>query len=178
MTKYQYQSADGGPHIVLPDALRGAWAGGAFTGSGDYARACAVTGRFGLIPVGSANALVLAGSPGMVAFAPAADGGAADVIILEEWANTNLDGLIDRALAATPTKAMTDTGKTWQVSGGGLTMIFAGDKPGDTAYGEERTPVPDGTYRLFEGLHKPKPLESVVICRLVPLAPQSAPSPR
>lgn len=116
MTKYNYQCADGGPHIVLPDALRGAW-----NGMADYGRACAVTGHFDLVSVGNGQGLVLAGSPPMVALTPSPDGNGADIFILEDWADMNLDGLVDRALAAFPTGNMTPTGQVWQVDGNGLT---------------------------------------------------------
>lgn len=176
MTKYNYQCADGGPHIVLPDALRGAWSGGILPTGGDYGRACAVTGDFGLIPVGEGQGLVLAGSPAMVALARSPDGNGADVFILQSWADMNLDGLVDRSLAAIPTEKMTPTGQTWQVDGGGLTAIFAADSPGDTAYGELRLSLPAGRYTLLKGHYNPKPNEEVVICRMVtqPLASTSS----
>jgi hypothetical protein len=167
MTKYIYQAADGGPHILLPDELRGAWRGGnGISTSDDYARAGKVTGSFGLIPVGSGQGLVLAGSPGMAAIATRSDGRGADVIVLESWTSDNLDALIDESLAALPTGKLTDTKKTLTITASGATLIFAGDRPGNTAYGEERIKLEPGPYALHEGRHKSN-MGELVLCRLV-----------
>jgi hypothetical protein len=169
MTKYKYQCADGGPHIVLPDELRGKWGGTSGTASttDDYGRACAVTGSFGLIKVGNGQGLVLAGSPPMVAMTKNADGSGVDIVVLDAWANDNLDAIVDRALASATKSTLANTGDTLTLTDGGLTLIFAGDRPGDVAYGEERFKIPAGTYQILTCNYKTAS-EEAHVCRLVP----------
>src|SRR5688500_17892477 len=146
MIKYGYVSAEGGPHLVLPDALRASWGGVTVAGlagatTDDYARACKINTSFALIPCGQGQALVLGGSPGMTALPTTlpANATSIDVVILEAWEDNDLDALVDRAIATLPTEKMADTGQTWTIDPpGGLTMIFAGDKPDQVVFGEQR----------------------------------------
>jgi hypothetical protein len=117
MEKYKYQCWEGGPHIILPESLKKAWKGHAMAfdpldPSTDYGRACAVTGDFGLIPVGSGHALVLAQSPPMVAWSPLSSTDTIDVFILKSWFGMDLDSLVD---ATMETAELKDTGETWQI---------------------------------------------------------------
>ena len=53
----------------------------------------------------------------------------------------------------------------------GLILLFAGDTPGSTAYGEFPIPLVPGTYQILEGHYKPKDTEEVFIYRFRPQTP-------
>jgi|GEM_PF-2362004 len=173
MSEFDYLACDGGPHLVLPRELSRQWKGaGSFLAvlsrSGDYGRACAaVTNQhMALIPVGTGQAMVLADPP-LSAWGRSPEGWI-DIYYLEAWPDTNTDAMIKRAVAATPTKAMTDTGKVMSLKEAGLILLFAGDKPGSTAYGEYAIPIEPGTYRILEGHYQTGKSEEVYVYRLQP----------
>jgi hypothetical protein len=173
MSEFEYLACDGGPHLVLPKELSGQWKGGgsvltAISPLSDYRRACnAVTNQhMALISVGSGQAMVLAGPP-MSAWGRSPEGWI-DIYYLAGWVDTNVDAMVKRAVAATPTSGMSDTGKVMTLTKPGLILLFAGDKPGSTAYGEFAIPIEAGSYCILEGHYKARNWEEGYIYRLRP----------
>ncbi len=173
MSDFDYLACDGGPHLVLPKELSRQWKGAgsvlaALSPASDYGRACAaVTNQhMALIPVGSGQAMVLAGPP-LSAWGRSPEGWI-DIYYLEAWADTNADALLKRVVSGTPTSAMTDTGKVITLTQAGLILLFAGDKPGSAAYGEYAIPIDSGSYRILEGHYKVGAIEEVYVYRLQP----------
>jgi len=119
-----------------------------------------------LISVGSGQAIVLAGPP-LSAWGRSPEGWI-DIYCLEAWADTNTDALLKRAVAATPTSAMTDTGKVMTLTESGLILLFAGDKPSSATYGEHPILIEPGSYRILEGHYKVGTAEEVYVYRLQP----------
>jgi hypothetical protein len=152
--KHNYFVCDGGPHLLLPRSVRNHWGGmggnyDPLDPTTDYGRACKVEPPFGLIQVGESHALVLADSPAMSAWGPALPEGTINLFIFEEWKTTDLDALTDHALAAIPAENMLDTGVRWNLTEEGLSLMFAGDQPGNAAYGEMQIPTVPGIYWVF-----------------------------
>ena len=174
MSEFEYLACDGGPHLVLPKELSGQWKGSggsvlaAMNPLGDYRRACAaVTNQhMALIPVGSGQAMVLA-SPPMSGWGRSPEGWI-DIYYLEAWVDTNIDAMVKRAVAATPTSAMSDTGKVITLTKSGLVLLFAGDTPGSSAYGEYAIPIEAGSYCILEGHYKSRNWEELYVYRLRP----------
>jgi len=173
MSEFDYLACDGGPHLVLPKEWSGNWKGtgsllGVLSPSSDYGRDCAATDKqkIALIPVGSGGAMVLANPP-LSAWGHSPEGWV-DIYYLEAWADTNTDALLKRAIAATPTSAMTDSGKVMTLTESGLILLFAGDKPGSTAYGEYPIPIESVSYRILEGHYKGGTNEEIYVYRLQP----------
>lgn len=156
MSEFHYFACDGGPHLVLPVSARLLWRGVSdcydpLDPNTDYARACSVEPPAGLISVGTEQALVLAGSPPMSAWSGATDQGDVFVHVFESWSNPDLDSLARSAMRAIPADNLADTGLRWTVGEGGLILMFAGDIPGKSAYGEVPIPAPPGQYRVCTG---------------------------
>ena len=175
MTEFEYLACDGGPHLVLPSELSKQWKGGGsplavLNPLSDYRRACdAVTNQhMALIRVGSGLAMVLA-APLLSAWGRSPEGWI-DIYYLDGWSDTNTDAMVKRAVAATPTSAMTDSGKVMTLTKPGLILLFAGDKPGNTAYGEHSIPIDPGVYRILEGRYKNGNTEELQIYRLQPVS--------
>jgi hypothetical protein len=160
MKDFDYLACDGGPHLVLPKEFSGHWKGAGsllnvLNPSSDYGRACAAvsTQHIALIPVGSGQALVL-DDPPLSAWGHSPEGWI-DIYDLQAWPTMDTDSLIKCAVAAVPTSAMTNTTKTITLTQPGLILLFAGDKPGQTAYGEYSIPIEPGKYQILEGHHHP-----------------------
>ena len=175
MTAFQYLTCDGGPHIVLPAELSQHWKGAnsaldVLNPASDYGRACAsaVNQKMSLLPVGNGHAIVLA-SPPMSAWGRSPEQWV-DIYSLESWRDMNLDALIARAVVTTPTTAMTDSGHSISLTQSGLILLFAGDRHGDTAYGEHPIPIEAGTYQILIGHYKAGISEDVYIYRLRPIS--------
>jgi len=175
MKDFDYLACDGGPHLVLPRELSPQWKGGGSIAAvlnpkSDYGRACAATAsrQMNLITVGAGQAMVLANPP-LSAWGHSPEGWV-DIYYLNAWPDTNTDSMLKRAVSATPTSAMTDTGKTIALTQPGLILLFAGDKPGRTAYGEYPIPIDPGSYQILEGHYKPTAVEEVYIYRFRPNA--------
>jgi hypothetical protein len=174
MSGFEYLACDGGPHLVLPKELSGQWKGGggsvlaAINPLSDYRRACAaVTNQhMALISVGNGQAMVLAGPP-MSAWGRSPEGWI-DIYYLEAWQDTNVDAMVKRAVAATPTSAMSDTGKVMTLTKPGLILLFAGDTPGSSAYGEFAIPIKAGSYQILEGHYKGRNWEEGYVYRMRP----------
>ena len=173
MRKFDYLACDGGPHLVLPKGVSHNWMGirsplDALNPASEYGKACAAVAnqRMALIPVGSGQAILLHGPP-MSAWGRSPEGWV-DLYYLENWTDEDLDALIDRAVAATPTAGMKDNGNNIKLDEPGLILLFAGDRPGDTAYGERPIPIDAGTYRVLEGQYRLGQKEAVTIYRLQP----------
>lgn len=173
MTDFDYLACDGGPHLVLPKELSGRWKGtgsvwAALGSMSDYGRACAAVADqdMALIPVGGGQAMVLADPP-LSAWGHSPEGWV-DIYYLEAWPDTNIDAVIKRALAAVPTSAMTGSGKVMTLKEAGLVLLFAGDVPGRTAYGEYAIPIEPGSYRILEGHYKLGATEAVYVYRFQP----------
>lgn len=175
MSHFTYFACDGGPHLVLPKAVAAQWNGsdalGLITGklTGDYGRACAVPAPFGMIPIGNNQALVLAESPPMSAWGRSPDGDGVDVYLLESWKTTNLDALIESAIAATPTTSMIDSKIIWTFDAIDAVLMFAGDKIGSSAYGQLDIALPAGKYRILKS-HYNDPQGTLWIIRLKKMA--------
>lgn len=176
MSEYDYLACDGGPHLVLPKELSPKWKGASsilsvFNPFGDYKKACdAVSNQqMALISVGGGQAMVLADPP-LSAWGHSPEGWV-DIYYLNNWPDTNTDAVIKRAITTTPTSAMADTGKKMTLKEAGLILLFAGDTPGSTAYGEFPIPLASGTYQILEGHYKPSDTEEVFIYRFRPQSP-------
>lgn len=133
----------------------------------DYGRACAATAnsQLGVIPVGSAKALVFA-SPPMIAWGKSADG-LTEVYFLDMWNTMNLDALVTKATAALPTASMTNSGIKLRFRKADAFLLFAGDTPTSTAYGVHHVSIQPGKYRVLVGTYSVSG-ESVTIYRLQP----------
>jgi Immunity protein 21 len=173
MSEFEYLASDGGPHLVLPKELSGKWKGSSgflflLSSKNDYSRACAATTNqmMALLPVGTGQAIVL-GNPPLSAWGHSPEGWV-DIYNLQAWADTNIDALIKCAVSNTPTSEMKDTGKIIKLNQPGLILLFAGDKPGNTAYGEHDIPIDAGGYRILEGHYNPQTNEEIFIYRLQP----------
>jgi hypothetical protein len=174
MNEFEYLASDGGPHLVLPKELSGKWKGSSgffflLSSKNDYSRACAATTNqmIALLAVGSGQAIVL-GNPPLSAWGHSPEGWI-DIYNLQAWADTNTDALIKRAVTNTLTSGMKDSGKVIKLNQPGLILLFAGDKPGNTAYGEHDIPIGAGSYRILEGHYRPQTNEEVFIYRLQPI---------
>ena len=170
MKDYDYLACEGGPHIVLPKSLASQWKGhqigsNPLNPATDYGRACNVSGRYGLISVGSGKAFVLADPP-MSAWAKATSGEGMDIFVLEMLSTTDLDALIERAQGTCSPEQFADSGLRWELDGEGLSLLFAGDKPGSAVYGEHSIPTQAGTYAILEAKYQPSGRELVRIYRL------------
>ena len=134
----------------------------------DYGRACAAVSsqHMALLAVGKGQAIVLANPP-LSAWGHSPEGWV-DIYYLEAWADTNIDALIKRAVTGTPTSGMSDGGKIIKLNQPGLILLFAGDQPGNTAYGEHAIPIDAGAYRILEGHYQVGQKEEVYIYRLRP----------
>ncbi|MEZ6052000.1 MAG: hypothetical protein R3C02_11515 [Planctomycetaceae bacterium] len=180
MKKYEYLVCDGGPHLALPAELSGDWKGApsisAVTNpSSDYGRAMTATSAdpIALITVGSGEAIVLQDPP-MTAWGNPTEEGV-DLYQLLDWRTMKLDDLIDQAVATTPTLSMSDTGLSVSLTEPDLVLLFAGDRPGDTAYGEYRIPLSSGNYRILEGRFSDPASGTLNIYRLAPTTESSQP---
>ena len=173
MSEFEYLACDGGPHLVLPSELSLQWKGagsllGVVNPLSQYRRAVdAVTNQhMALISVGTGQAMVLADPP-LSAWGRSPEGWI-DIYYLDAWPDTNIDAMLKRAVAATATGAMTNTGKVMTLTKPGLILLFAGDKPGNTAYGEHPIPIPPGSYQILEAHYKGGATEEVHMYRLRP----------
>ena len=173
MEKYEYLACDGGPHILMPMPVSAKWKGhkikltNPLDPSTDYGRACVVTGKWGIISVAGSNALVLANPP-MSACKPDLKEGLIEIFVLQAWSSTNLDELLDRAITHTPSKGFTNTGAKLTFDGSGGLLLYAGDKPGNTTYGESVIPTKAATYSVFTAHYKGPAVDEVDIYRLIP----------
>ncbi len=150
MDRYIYQCWEGGPHIVLPDSLRGDWHGERMGNdpldpSCDYGRACKVERHFGLIDVGRGKALVFTDPP-MVAWDPQSTGDVQDFFVLLAWEQKSLDDLLDRTKARATLK---ETGQRWLIEGRGAGLLYAGDDAGGSVVGRVDIPLAPGAYRIL-----------------------------
>jgi hypothetical protein len=119
-----------------------------------------------LVGVGSGEAIVLQNPP-MSAWGRSPEGWT-DLYYLEAWRDQNLDALIGRAISAVPTSGMKDTCKDLHLLEPGLILLFAGDRPGSSAYGEYQISIPAGSYRILEGTYSVGAVEAMTIFRLRP----------
>jgi hypothetical protein len=179
MKEFDYLACDGGPHLILPKELSQQWKGagsiaGVLNPKSDYGRACAATAnaRMALIPVGSGQAMVF-DNPPLSSWGHSPEGWI-DIYYLEAWPDTNIDAMLKRAIVSLPTDAMSDTGKVMTLTQPGLILLFAGDKPGGTAYGEYALPIDSGSYQILEGHYKAAAAEEVYIYRFRPNVPNKA----
>ena len=187
MNEFEYLVCDGGPHLVLPRAVSTHWKGmkllryilGLTT---DYGRACAAIRdrRLAVIEVGPGQAIVLAGPP-MSAWGRSPEGWI-DLYYLDDWSAPSLDLLIKRAVAAVPTHDMTDTGYAIKLTEPDMTLLFAGEQLGETAYGQFNIPIAVGSYRILEGqyqkgCYEDRNKDTVIIYRLKPIEAGGSPDP-
>ncbi len=173
MKDFDYLACDGGPHLVLPKELSRQWKGAGsmmavLNPSSDYGRACAATvnQRMALVPVGSGQAMALA-SPPLSAWGHSPEGWI-DIYDLEAWPDLNTDAMLKRAAAGTSTSGMTNKGRMLTLTQPSLILLFAGDRPGSTAYGEYAIPIDAGSYQILEGHYKAATNEEVYVYRLQP----------
>lgn len=172
MSRYAYFCCDGGPHMLLPVEAQGSWKAidspaEVTNPNSDYGRACAATTTLPVnaLQVGSSAALIFQGPP-MSAWGVSADE-LVEIYVLHSWKQTNLDDLIGRATAATPTAAMPSTGLTFRLKESGALLFFAGDSPRGEAYGVQKVPIRPGDYDVLHGTFSDGG-EKVEIYRLKP----------
>jgi hypothetical protein len=134
--------------------------GGSNAGEQTFGRLA--SGSYSTEQQGPGQALVLANPP-MSAWGRSPEGWI-DVYDLRTWDDTNLDALIQRAVA-TPTNSMVNTGTTLALHQIGMLLLFAGDRPGDAVYGESRIPIAPGSYEILEGRFDLDGIEEVRIYR-------------
>ncbi len=173
MADFDYLACDGGPHLVLPKGLSSQWKGvrsisEVLNSSSEYGRAIAATANqtMALIPVGSGQAMVL-DNPPLSSWGHSPEGWI-DIYYLNGWDSTNLDALLKRAVTNTPTSAMTDTGKQMTLTEPDMILLYSGDRPGNTAYGEYAIPIDAGSYEILEGHYKAGVADEVYIYRFQP----------
>jgi hypothetical protein len=173
MSNHDYLACDGGPHLVLPRELGKQWKGAGslaavLSPKSDYGRACAATTNklMALIAVGSGNAIVLANPP-MSAWGHSPESWI-DIYYLNAWSDTNLDALIQQAVAAVPTTSMTNSGNTITLSQPGMVLMYSGEPLGSTAYGQYSIPINPGAYNILAGTYNPNATNEVHIYRFQP----------
>jgi hypothetical protein len=175
MEKYEYQCWEGGPRIVLPQSLEASWKGhemafNPLDPSTDYGRACAISGDFGLISVGEGHALVLAGSPPMVAWSPFSTADEIDIVILKEWSDEDLDALVDATVENADLQA---TNQTWAIKDDTLGLYYAGDAPQEPmAAGKIAIPCSRGSYALWTYTFSDPGLGEVFMIRMIREQPE------
>ena len=173
MKDFDYFCCDGGPRLVLPLAFSSSWSATGMAGvldpASNYGRACAATkiDKMALIAVGTGQAIVLQ-SPPMSAWGHSPEG-MIDVYDLQAWPSTDMDAMVHRAVVAIPTAAMTDIKKTLVLPSPDMVLLFAGEAPGTTAYGQCNIPIAAGTYRILQGDYSPAANEKLIIYRLQPV---------
>ena len=170
VTNPKFFSCDGGPHLLLSNSERNRWGknhpADVLNPGSDYARACNIKPPFGFIDVGKTQALVLGGNPAISGWDLLPNGGL-DLFIFERWSRPELDVLRILASAVQNGVALSDTLVEWKIPEGGVTLMFAGDHPGKSVYGEEIIPIQPGTYRIIRGWHEDS-RGAVLLLRIVP----------
>lgn len=172
MEAYTYLETDGGPHLLLPGLLGEKWGGRVSSGrrkyENDFDRAVEVTksDRMSVLRVGAGVGVVLR-DPSMTAWGYSPEGWV-DVYRVGSW-ETELDGLIDRAVASVASDEMRDTGRGLMVSGEGLVLMYAGSQLDGAERNVKRIPLEPGRYRLLEGRFTGSGSEDVTIYRLTPV---------
>lgn len=153
MNKYEYLCSDGGPFIVIPKSLSTKWKGhkinllDPLNPKTDYGRACSVEGNWGKIKVDNGEALVFA-DPAMISWKYFEEKGHLEVYVLKMWKTTDMDSLLDQAISNITSDSFKDTAITMSVDDSGLILIYAGDKIGDSMYGESHLAVDPGLYKI------------------------------
>jgi hypothetical protein len=155
MKKLNFFTSDGGPHLLLPNSVREYWGrthpGNVLTPGSDYQRACKIEPPFGLIEIGPAKGLILAGNPMITTWEELPDKNGIDVCVFESWGTENLDAIKTLVQAAQGATTFSDTKLDWIVPEGGLTLMYSGDRPGRSEYGELNVPLKSGRYQVLKG---------------------------
>ena len=164
---FKWVSSRGGPHLLLPAELLGAWEGVKKPSFGrivraifrftmdpaspatDYDRACDVNDLLGLIPVGDGHALVLGGDEvPMSTWIAHPDGRGGDIVILMQWAD---DARVARQIAVTPTvpdEQFDATGLDFHLRGDDAVLLPASDSGPNWVDGCLRCALPAGRYAV------------------------------
>jgi hypothetical protein len=169
MAQVKIFTSDGGPHLLLPNSVREYWGrnhpGDVLTSGSDYQRACKIKPPFGLIDIGPAKALVLASNPMITTWEQLPDGSGIDVCVFESWKSDDMDVLQSLVLTAQSAASSFNIGLDWVIPEGGLTLMYSGDRPGRSQYGEMNIPLKAGTYRVLKGSFQNN-LGTVIIARV------------
>lgn len=154
-TKSRFFTSDGGPHLLLPNSVREYWGKNhpvdLLTPGSDYQRACKIEPPFGFLEIGDAKGLILAGNPMITTWEQLPDKSGIDVCVFESWKIDNMDVLQTLALTAQSAAVFSGMGVDWIIPEGGLTLMYSGDRPGHSQYGEMNVPLKAGTYRVLKG---------------------------
>lgn len=169
MKTLNFLLSDGGPHLLLPNYVREHWGknhpGDVLVPGSDYQRACKIEPPFGFIDIGHTNGLVLAGNPMITTWEQLPDKRGIDLCAFESWKTDTVDVLYTLALAAQSAAIFSDTDLDWIIPEGGLTLMYSGDRPGHSEYGELNVPLKAGAYRVLKGSFE-NDLGKVMIARL------------
>jgi hypothetical protein len=156
--KSHWFTCDSGPLVLLPSSQRNSWGRthpvGALDTDSDYQRACKVKAPFGFIAVGAGQALVLAGNPKITFWDRSPNHNGIDLCTFVQWKSANLDDLKELAAAAQSSTALSDAQVRWTLPEGGADLMFAGDHPGQSVYGEVSIPIEPGVYHILKGSYE------------------------
>jgi immunity protein 21 of polymorphic toxin system len=168
-TKSKLLTSDGGPHLLLPNSGREYWGKNhpvdVLTPGSDYQRACKIEPPFGFVDIGHTKGLVLAGNPMITTWGELPDKSGIDVCVFESWKSDNVDVLQTLALTAQSAANFSSMGLDWVIPEGGLTLMYSGDRPGHSEYGEVSVPLKAGTYQVLKGSFQ-NDLGKVMIARV------------
>lgn len=153
MNKYEYLCSDGGPFIIIPKSLSRKWKGhkinliNPLDPKTDYGRACSIGSNWGKIKVGDGEALVFADPP-MISWKYFEEEKYLEIYVMKFWKTTDLDSILDRVISNIKSDSFKDTDATIHIDDSGLILVYAGDKIGDSLYGESYLAVDPGLYKI------------------------------
>ncbi|PBC66254.1 immunity protein 21 of polymorphic toxin system [Streptomyces sp. TLI_235] len=149
----------GGPLVVVPEAVLGAWSGSA---GDDYDRACAVEGFIGLIEVGSAQALVLGDEPASTAYLSVQN-------VFVRWSAAESEEAMLASVEAAVRAASWESELLWQVPG--PVVLFDSAWTGAECHHQDhvRVALEAGPYAVRAAYVEPDPETWLTLVQLRPL---------
>lgn len=167
----EWIESNGGPLLVLPVAVLGAWRGTSGSEPTDYDRARATASYTGLLMAAGIEALVLWGEPLPTAWLPTHRGG-----VLARWIYAPSDAAVAAALAELQDDLLWEAALVWQVVASPLLVIDSAEE-GDELLGPHLTlELALGYYRVETNWYRPSEEVSLLLHRLTPVESAAAAS--
>ena len=163
----EWISCDGGPHLLMPQSLRGVWRGSGppFDGrvvdarfrwtmdaadpATDYDAACDVDDAVGVIEVAGRQAVVLGDEVPLSTWLPCAafDGGV--LVVALAWESERFDGTVRAAVDLLTLDHFGATGLVFALDQPGCLLCAACDAGPDWLYSTQDIDIPAGRYALW-----------------------------
>jgi len=166
-------TTDGGPHLLLPHAFQDSWQGldesfDPLDPAGDFGRACAALGDgdIAAIAVGDGVALVINDHSTWTCSDINTSRDQMHIYIPKGWGGEDIVVLMEDAQTNRTKGTYANTGIVIDLPTDGVTHMYAGDSPGETAYGQYRLPLKSGRYRVEHWTYAPAREQSVEVYRL------------